>query len=169
MVNFAVHRTFDCMDYNEHYYFVTHEEALLKFNELKQVSIDSGDIGETYTDEEDNFYVQESDGAVKIYIEKVEAEKFARKCDATGEGMNSGYVVGDGEKYFSEKKHLLAHLETIETWNGVEVSQICNTDEEVLDFFHEEEYYYYTEWNVEDECQDEWYTASGVLIEYKSE
>lgn len=165
MVNFAVHRTFDCMDYNEHYYFVTHEEARLKFNELKQVSIDSGNIEETYTDEEDNFYVQESDGAVKIYIEKAEAEKFARKCDATGEGMNSGYVVGAGDLHFSEKEHLVKWLKGVAT----EEKLTFESDAAMLDHYYEEELYYYTEWYNDDECQDEWYTASGVLIESKSE
>ena len=71
MTKFAVHQTFDCMDYNEHYYFETLEEALEKFNELKQFSIDNGEITETYTDEDDNFYIQESDGAVRVYIQEI--------------------------------------------------------------------------------------------------
>lgn len=72
MTIFAVHQTFDCMDYNEHYYFKTFEEALDKFNEKRQFTIESGEVIETYTDEETNFYIQESDGAVKVYIEKIE-------------------------------------------------------------------------------------------------
>jgi hypothetical protein len=59
------------MDYNEHYYFETLEEALEKFNEIKQEIIDNDDIEETYTDEDDVFYIQESDGNIKVYIQEI--------------------------------------------------------------------------------------------------
>jgi succinate dehydrogenase/fumarate reductase flavoprotein subunit len=59
------------MDYNEHYYFETLEEALEKFNEIKQEIIDNYDIEETYTDDDDVFYIQESDGNVKVYIQEI--------------------------------------------------------------------------------------------------
>ena len=71
MIKYAVHHTFDCMDYNEHYYFETLEEALEKFNEIKQEIIDNDDIEETYTDEDDVFYIQESDGNIKVYIQEI--------------------------------------------------------------------------------------------------
>jgi hypothetical protein len=58
------------MDYNEHYYFETLEEALDKFNAIKQEIVRFDNIVEVYTDEDDNFYIQESDGAVKIYIQE---------------------------------------------------------------------------------------------------
>lgn len=87
-------------------------------------------------------------------------EKFMNRCDATGKGMNQGYVVGDGEKYFSEKEHLLDHLKTIETWDGVPVKALCQGDEALLEFFYEEEYYYYTEWS-EDDIEDVYYDEEG--------
>ena len=31
-------------------------------------------------------------------------EKFARRCDVTGRGMNEGYVFGNGEMYASDKE-----------------------------------------------------------------
>lgn len=71
MIKFAVHHTFDCMDYNEHYYFETFEEALESFNAIRQEIIDEDDIEETYTDEEGQFYIQESDGCVKVYIQEI--------------------------------------------------------------------------------------------------
>ena len=71
MIKYAVHHTFDCMDYNEHYYFETLEDALEKFNEIKQEIIDNDDIEETYTDEDDVFYIQESDGNIKVYIQEI--------------------------------------------------------------------------------------------------
>ena len=30
--------------------------------------------------------------------------KYARRCDATGRGMNEGYVVGAGDLLFSDKE-----------------------------------------------------------------
>jgi hypothetical protein len=84
--------------------------------------------------------------------------KFARICDATNNGMNEGYVFGDGEMYFSTAEHLLAHLRTIE-WvdcNG-KLSTNCTNGAELLDFFYNEEMYYYTQWEELDE--DEWYES----------
>ncbi len=88
--------------------------------------------------------------------------KYARRCDATGKGINEGYVVGDGELYFASKDDLLSHLRELE-WedcNGNR-SKDCSTTEELLEFFYNEEYYYYTEWEEIDD--DEWYDADGSL------
>jgi hypothetical protein len=89
-------------------------------------------------------------------------KKFARRCDATGKGINEGYVVGDGELYFSSKDDLLSHLRELdwEDCNG-NLSTDCETDEDLLEFFYNDEYYYYTEWEEIDE--DEWYDADGSL------
>jgi hypothetical protein len=59
------------MDYNEHHYFETLEDALEQFNAIKQKIIRTDSIIEVYTDEDDNFYIQESDGAVKVYIQEI--------------------------------------------------------------------------------------------------
>ena len=92
-------------------------------------------------------------------------EKFARRCDATGKGINEGYCFGDGELYFATKEDFIAHLKTLnwENCDGVNSSTITD-DDELLDFFFNEEQYYYTEWNVEQECDVEWYTADGVAV-----
>jgi hypothetical protein len=87
-------------------------------------------------------------------------EKFARRCDATGKGINEGYVVGDGELYFYEKEDLIKHLREFdwEDCNGNH-STDCETDDELLEFFYNEEYYYYTEWEeIDDDC---YYDAEG--------
>ena len=81
-------------------------------------------------------------------------EKFARRCDATGRGINEGYVVGDGELYFADKEHLLEHLRTLdwEDCNGNK-STDCVTDDALLKYFYNEDYYYYTEWEeIDDDC-----------------
>ena len=80
-------------------------------------------------------------------------EKFARKCDATGRGMNEGYVVGDGELCFSEEKHLIDHLRSRGGMDGL-------SDEYILAEAYDQEEYYYTEWDFYD-IDDEWYDAEG--------
>jgi hypothetical protein len=80
-------------------------------------------------------------------------EKFARRCDATGKGMNEGYVVGDGELCFSEEKHLIDHLRSRGGMDGL-------SDEFILSEAYEQDEYYYTEWDFYD-IDDEWYDAEG--------
>lgn len=87
-------------------------------------------------------------------------EKYARKCDATGRGMNEGFVVGDGELYFSEEQHLIEHLRTLD-WidsNGVN-SKDMQIDADLMEFFYNEEFYYYTEWEEIDD--DVYYDEDG--------
>ena len=87
-------------------------------------------------------------------------EKFARRCDVTGRGMNEGFVVGDGELYFASKDELIKHLWELdwEDCNG-NWSTDCQTPEALLEFFYNEEYYYYTEWEeIDDDC---YYDAEG--------
>ena len=87
-------------------------------------------------------------------------EKFARRCDATGKGINEGYVVGDGELYFASKDDLIKHLWELdwEDCNGNR-SKDCSTPNELLKFFYNEDYYYYTEWEEIDD--DVYYDAEG--------
>ena len=81
-------------------------------------------------------------------------EKFARRCDATGRGMNEGYVVGDGELYFSDVEHLIIWLRNRGGMDGL-------SDEFILDEAYNNEEYYYTEWEEIDD--DEWYDEYGSL------
>jgi hypothetical protein len=79
-------------------------------------------------------------------------ERYARKCDATGVGMNEGYVVGAGDLHFSKKQYLIEYLRGVE-WedsNGVSSSEI-ETDADLMDYFYNEEFYYYTEWEETDD------------------
>ena len=82
-------------------------------------------------------------------------EKFARRCDATGRGMNEGYVFGDGELCFAEEKDLIDHLRGLD-WDD---AKHIEDDAELLDYFYKEDMYYYTEWDEVDEY--EWYDAEG--------
>ena len=98
--------------------------------------------------------------SVELSIEDVVGSTtfFARKCDATGKGMNEGYCVLDGHKYFSEEKYLIEFLREGDT-NSANVS-----DKELLEEAYKNEVYYYTEWENQDDYQ---YMAfeNGELIE----
>jgi len=87
-----------------------------------------------------------------------EGTKFARKCEATGEGMNEGFVVGDGEMYFKYEKDLIKHIRSQgdETFNSV-------SDEFILKEAYELEEYYHTEWDIEEDAQ--YIIKNGTLIE----
>jgi hypothetical protein len=80
--------------------------------------------------------------------------KFARKCDATGEGMNKGYVVTDGLLYFKHKEDAIAHLKTIQ----MEGSEGLK-GEALLQFYYDIDECYYTEWDEVDE--EAWYEAKN--------
>jgi hypothetical protein len=94
----------------------------------------------------------------------IEGEKFARKCSVTGEGMDQGYVVQDGEIYFKYKNDLVRHLRELdwEDCNGNR-SQNIKHDGDLMDFFHNEEYYYWTSWDGY--VDYEYVVKNGVLVE----
>lgn len=75
-------------------------------------------------------------------------EQFARKCSATGKGINEGYVFNDGEMYFISKEHLVNYLKTLdwEDCNGNR-SQDIEDDNDLLEYFYRENQYYYTNFN----------------------
>ena len=87
-------------------------------------------------------------------------ERYARKCDATGRGMNEGYVVGDGDMYLSTTDLLLSHLRQLDYIDSNNVSSsTIEDDQELMDFFYNDEYYYFTEWEEIDD--DVYYDKNG--------
>jgi hypothetical protein len=88
-------------------------------------------------------------------------EKFARVCDATGRGINAGYVVNDGEIYFSEKKHLVEYLRNRGGMDHL-------SDEFILKEAYELDEFYYTEWDEEinKDNYDCYYDADGNEYEF---
>lgn len=65
--------------------------------------------------------------------------KFYRKCDATGEGMNEGWVVGDGDLYFKYEEDAMQWCKDND-YNGIQSA----FDEDVM---------YWTEWEDENDYQ----------------
>lgn len=90
-------------------------------------------------------------------------EKFARRCDATGKGINDGYVVEhfDILLHFESVDELLKHLKSLD-WEDIDgnKSKDCESDDDLLEYFYNEEYYYYTEWD-ETDIDDCYYDAEG--------
>jgi hypothetical protein len=82
-------------------------------------------------------------------------EKFARRCDITGRGMNEGYVVGAGDLYFSEKEDFVEWLKDVAKEEGLDFE----TDSVMMEHYYDEELYYYTEWDELDD--DVYYDADG--------
>jgi len=82
--------------------------------------------------------------------------KYARKCSATGEGMNEGYVFRDGDKYFKYEKDLVAHLRSL---NVDERNEL--TDEYLIDESYNLGEHYWTEWEDEDDFEYE--MVDGII------
>jgi hypothetical protein len=82
-------------------------------------------------------------------------ERYARKCDVTGKGMNEGFVFGDGNMYFSEEQYLIDYLRREVL--GDDSKEL--SDEFILKESYDNEEYYYTEWEeIDDDC---YYDAEG--------
>ena len=110
--------------------------------------------------------------------------KYARQCSVTGEGMNAGWVFGDGVFYTKYEKDALAEcrkdrdaiLQDIEDVDASMIQdQFCEedagwelfndavqralqgteTDEDLMTIAFQTDYAYYTEWEDEDDYQFE--------------
>ena len=82
-------------------------------------------------------------------------ETYARKCDITGEGMNAGFCIGDGEMYIKYEEDLIAHLRAIEPVKDI-------SDERLKEDYYNAEHYYWTEWDDDDH---QYALAGDKLIE----
>ena len=92
-------------------------------------------------------------------------DKYARRCDITGLGMNEGYVIVDGDMYIASKEDLLIHLKGLdyEDADGKQVNGLGLSDDDLIEFYYNEEYCYWTEWEEVDD--DFCFTEDGELIE----
>jgi len=75
--------------------------------------------------------------------------KHARFDTMTGQGMNAGFCICDGEAYAAPKATLLVQLMAIFQIESDE------TIDAYLERMYEEELYYYTEWEDEDDTHDQ--------------
>ena len=114
-------------------------------------------------------------------------KKYARACDVTGEGMNEGWVWGDGTFYTKYERDTLSEcrkdrdailfgmeeltINDIIDWNDWNdfseaigrAKKNKDTDEDLLLIGYQTSYLYYTEWEDEDGFQYE--EINGTLKE----
>ena len=95
----------------------------------------------------------EEDWEVKA-LPSNELKYHARRCDVTGEGMDSGWVCGD-DYYIKYERDLINHL--IEVYNqndGIyehdKLTGIINEDK-LRELYYEDSYFYLTDWKQEED------------------
>lgn len=87
-------------------------------------------------------------------------EKYARKCDITGVGMNDGWCWGDGMFYSATLEDTIAELRK----DNPQKKYL--TDDELLEWAVDVEILYWTEWYYEElEPGDVYYDAEGNEFE----
>jgi hypothetical protein len=110
----------------------TQEDAIVKFNALG-----------------DEIYRQELEQC-NIVFEAIKGDKYARKCDKCGKGMNDGYVIGGGDEYYCTYE-CLNNVYTTEEW-------VFMADDDDSD----EGFNYWTEW---DDAEDYQYQIINGILE----
>ena len=68
---FEVHNVFDCLDYNEHFYFTSFAEAFDRLTEIKNSIREHLFIEEVYTDHPMDYSVQLEGGLQRVYIQEI--------------------------------------------------------------------------------------------------
>lgn len=69
-----------------------------------------------------------------------------RKCCVTGEGMDSGYLIGEGEMYIKYESDMIKHLREV-------TGDSESSNDKLLETAYENDYYYYTDWECPDDIQ----------------
>lgn len=113
---------------------------------------------------------------------------YRRRCSVTGEGMNSGWLFGDGAFYIKYDRDVLAELRKDRAYilhdiEDVKIDMVQDperfaefeqardrallnkdTDEDLRTLAYQTDYGYYTEWDDEIGPDDECYTLHGVEL-----
>jgi hypothetical protein len=97
-------------------------------------------------------------------------EKFARRCDVTGRGMNEGWVWGDGMFYTSTLENTIAELRSdikdgVYNFDEIGADELLKmSDEELLEHAFDNDVLYWTEWEELDD--DFYYDENGNEFEF---
>lgn len=92
-------------------------------------------------------------------------EKFARRCDITGKGINEGYVWGDGTFYTSTTQITIDEFRSdisdgAYDFDSVGKEELLSmSDHDLLQYGYDNDVFYYTEWEEIDD--DYYYDADG--------
>ena len=88
---------------------------------------------------------------------KKETVYWARKCDISGEGMDEGYCINDGDMYIKHEKDMLEWLRSKE-WEfeneyGLIINVVKLDDYDLLEWAFNDEIFYWTEWFEKEDVQ----------------
>lgn len=84
----------------------------------------------------DSIYTEEMQQC-EVIKEEIKGDKYARKCDCCGKGMNEGYVIGGGCEYYCTPECLFKVVED-EVWQEISLNSEDN---------------YWTEWQDESDFE----------------
>jgi hypothetical protein len=86
-------------------------------------------------------------------------EKFARRCDVTGEPMNEGWCWGEGMFYTATEESTITEL------RKEYPSKVNITDDELMQYAYDNEVLYWTEW-YSDEIEEQgfYFTKEGEEV-----
>jgi hypothetical protein len=104
----------------------------------------------------------------KSYTDKDIVRKWARKCSITGEGMNEGWVWGDGAFYIKHKKDVIDEIRHRDESLDLDLNYSKMSDDELLELYYDKGVLYWTEW-YDDEYILYGEMSDGSLIELEIE
>lgn len=86
-------------------------------------------------------------------------EKFARRCDVTGEPMNEGWCWGEGMFYTATEESTITEL------RKEYPTKVNITDDELMQYAYDNEVLYWTEW-YSDEIEEQgfYFTKDGEEV-----
>lgn len=138
--NYEVTTTIKIIENNGRYYAKVHRNL----DDLWQ----EDDEYECWIEEPSNIMTEENptekeyDAIIETFCSYIKANgvNFARQCSECKKGMNSGYIIGNGDEYYCSDECL--HKEyTPAEW------ELMADDDETDDAFN-----YWTEWECEEDC-----------------
>tara|TARA_R110002012_G_scaffold179165_1_gene344732 strand:+ start:70 stop:624 length:555 start_codon:yes stop_codon:yes gene_type:complete len=95
---------------------------------------------------------------------------YARRCCKTGEGMNEGWIFGNGDMYIKHESDVIKELrgpDWKDFWSEAWTELSEREDADILDSAFEHDICHWTEWDPSEE--DEWYTRYGEPLKTKDE
>ena len=97
---------------------------------------------------------------------KTVIQKYARRCDVTGKGMNAGYIWGDGAFYTKTQKATILEFRKDISCGAYDFDEVGSeellkkSDRALLKYGYDNDVFYWTQWDEPKEGE-EWYDKNG--------
>lgn len=109
-----------------------------KWFELNNIPVISIDGVSLYLRTPEGFEIEISSEEIsyraELYLEsEAQGVEYARTCSITGDGMNEGYCILDGDKYIKNHAVMVQHIKEDTNYASIEEA-------------YDDGYYYYTSW-----------------------